>query len=340
MRRYVLRRCLQSVPALFGVTLICFGLLRAAGTDPLLTRLTDPTRVGRIGSGALQQLRQLYDLDRPWYVQYARLLQRLLTLDLGTTWQDGRLIRDVIGETLPVTLLLTGLSIALAYLIAVPLGVYAAASRGSWLQRAVTWVLFGLYSLPAFWLGTVLLMVFASGRFVRCEGLEFGACFPLSGWHRFNGFEALSWSGRWLDVAWHLVLPVITLTYPALAVISRHMRAGMLDSLGQDFIRTARAKGLSERSVIWRHALRHGILPIVTLLGMELPHLIGGALVVEAIFGIRGMGLVTIEAIRMPDYPLVISIVTMTALLTWLGSLLSDLAYAWLDPRVRYQRGT
>jgi peptide/nickel transport system permease protein len=337
MRRYVLRRCLQSLPTLFGVTLICFGLLRAAG-DPLLTRMSDPSRVGHISAGALQQLRQLYDLDRPWYVQYLLLLKRLLTLDLGTTWQDGRLIRDVIFETLPVTLLLTGLSIVLAYLIAVPLGVYAAAQRGGWLQRSVTWVLFVLYSLPSFWLGTLLLMVLASGRYLRCESFDFGACFPLSGWHSFSGFEALSWSRKLLDVAWHLVLPVITLTYPALAVISRHMRAGMLDSFAHDFIRTARAKGLPERDVIWRHALRHGILPIVTLLGMELPHLIGGALVVEAIFGIRGMGLVTIEAIRMPDYPLVISIVTLTAVLTWLGSLLSDIAYAWLDPRVRYHR--
>jgi peptide/nickel transport system permease protein len=336
MGRYVVRRCLQSLPTLFGVTLICFGLLRAASHDPLLTRLTDPLRAGRISASALQQLRQLYDLDLPWYEQYLRLVRRLLTLDLGTTWHDGRLIRDVILEALPITLLLSGLSIALAYLIAVPLGVYAAAHRGSVVQRVITWTLFLLYSLPAFWLGTLLLMLLASGRFVRCEGLEFGACFPLAGWHSFNGFEALSGPRQVLDVLWHLCLPVLTLTYPALAVISRHMRAGMLETFKQDFIRTARAKGLPERTVVWRHGLRHGILPIVTLLGLELPHLIGGAVVVEAIFGIRGMGLVTIEAIRMPDYPLVISIVTFSALLTWLGSLLSDIAYAWLDPRVRY----
>lgn len=339
MRRYLVRRCLQSLPTLFGVTLICFGLLRAASHDPLLTRMTDPSRAGRISSGALQQLRQLYDLDRPWYVQYLLLLRRLVTLDLGTTWQDGRLIRDVLVEALPVTLLLAGSAIALAYLIAVPIGVYAAAHRGSPVERITSSVLLGLYSLPAFWLGTLLLMVFASGRFVRCEDMDYGACFPLSGWHSFSGFESMSWPRKLLDVLWHLCLPVITLTYPALAVISRHMRAGMLETLQHDFIRTARAKGLRERDVIWRHALRHGILPIVTLLGLELPHLVGGAVVVEAIFGIRGMGLVTIEAIRMPDYPLVISSVTLTALMTWLGSLLTDIAYAWLDPRVRYHRG-
>jgi peptide/nickel transport system permease protein len=268
----------------------------------------------------------------------ALLVRRLVTLDLGTTWQDGRLIRDVLAEALPVTLLLTGLSVMLAYLIAVPLGVCAAAHRGSAVHRAITWLLFLMYSLPAFWLGTLLLMVFASGRFVRCEGLPFDACFPLAGWHSFEGFEHMSWSRKLLDVLWHLCLPVVTLTYPALAVISRHMRAGMLETLEHDFIRTARAKGLSERAVIWRHALRQAILPVVTLLGLELPHVVAGAVVVETIFGIRGMGLVAIEAIRMPDYPLVISIVTITAALTWLGSLLTDLTYAWLDPRIRHEQ--
>lgn len=336
MRRYILRRGLQSLPTLLGVTLLCFGLLRMASADPLLSRLADPLQAGHVSSRALQQLRQLYDLDQPWYVQYLLLLRRLVTLDLGTTWSDGRLIRDVLAETLPITLLLSGVSIVLAYLIAVPVGVYAAVRPGSLLQRAVSWLLMLLYSLPAFWVGTLLLMFFASGRFVRCEGLPFDACFPLYGWHSFEGFESRSSLEKIADVAWHLCLPVVTLTYPALAVISRHMRAGMLETLQLDFIRTARAKGLPERAVIWRHALRYGILPIVTLLGMELPQLVGGAVIVEAIFGIRGMGLLALEAIRMPDYPLVISIVSLTALLTWLGSLLSDIAYAWLDPRVRY----
>lgn len=338
MGRYVVRRCIESLPTLFGVTLICFGLLRVASADPLLRRVSDPLQIGRVSSGALTQLRQLYDLDRPWYVQYCLLLKRLVTLDLGTTWQDGRLIRDVIFETLPITLMLSGLSILLAYAIAVPLGVYAAAHRGSLLQRSITWTLFFFYSLPAFWMGTLLLVVFASGHIVRCENLAFGACFPLSGWHSFSGFEALSWPRKLLDVLWHLCLPVVTLTYPPLAVISRYTRAGMLDTFKHDFIRTARAKGLPERAVVWRHGLRHGILPIITLLGLELPHLISGAVVVEAIFGIRGMGLVTLEAMRMPDYPLVVSVVTLIALMTWLGSLLADIAYAWLDPRVRYQR--
>jgi peptide/nickel transport system permease protein len=195
-----------------------------------------------------------------------------------------------------------------------------------------------LYSLPSLWLGTLLLVFLASGTLVRCPWLPHAACFPLQGWHSFAGFDQLGAWGKARDVLWHACLPVITLSYPALAVISRFTRAGMLDSLRQDFIRTARAKGLSERAVVFGHALRNSLLPIVTLLGLELPQLVGGAVVVEAIFGVRGMGLVALEAIRMPDYPLVICIIALTAALTMLGSLIADLTYAALDPRIDYRK--
>ena len=337
MWAYVLRRCLTSIPTLFGITLLTFGLLRAASADPMLVKVQRSGDM-RASSRALDQLRQLYDLDQPWYVQYFKLLRRLCTLDLGTTWQDGRLIRDVLGEALPVSLLLSASAILLAYLIAVPLGVYSAVRRDSLLDRGVTWLLFLLYSLPAFWCGTLLLLFLSSGEFARCPDLPAGGCFPLQGWHSFQGFEQLTAAQKLLDVVWHLCLPLVCLTYPALAGISRFTRAGMLDTLQLDFIRTARAKGLSERAVVFRHALRHSLLPVITLLGLELPQLISGSVVIEAVFGIRGLGLVALEAIRMPDYPLVISIVTLTACLTLLGSLLSDIAYALLDPRVRFGR--
>jgi len=336
MRSYVLRRCLSSIPTLLGITLLCFGLLRAASADPLLTKVSAPGRTTRVTSEALAQLRQLYDLDQPWYVQYLKLLRRLVTLDLGTSWRDGRLIRDVLGEALPVTLLLSASAILLAYVIAVPLGVYAAVRRESPIDRGISWLLFLLYSLPAFWFGSLLLSFLSSGQFLRCPSLPGGGCFPLQGWHSFQGFEQLSAWGKLRDVVWHMLLPVITLSYPALASISRFTRAGMLETLQLDFIRTARAKGLSERAVVFNHALRHSLLPVLTLLGLELPQLVSGSVVVEAVFGIRGLGLVALEAIRMPDYPLVISIVTLTAVLTLLGSLLADIAYALLDPRVRY----
>jgi peptide/nickel transport system permease protein len=336
MWAYAVRRCLWMIPTLFGITLLSFLLLRLANADPSLMRAQDPLSTHQVSREAVQQLRKLYDLDKPWYVQYAKLVERLFTLQLGTTWQDGRPIVDILAEALPVTLLLSIVSIALAYTIAVPLGVQSAVSQYSLLDRIITLVLFFLYSLPAFWCGTLLLVFLATGKFVSCPWLPNSACFPLQGLHTFSGFERMSGWQKTRDVIWHLVLPIVTLTYPAFAIISRYMRAGMLDVLRQDYVRTARAKGLSERSVVFGHALRNSLLPIITLLGLELPELISGSVVVESIFGVRGMGLVALEAIRMPDYPLVITLVAFSALLTMLGMLGSDLLYAWFDPRIRY----
>jgi peptide/nickel transport system permease protein len=336
MARYVLRRCLWMIPTFFGITLLCFLLLRMANADPVGSRAQDPMNGRQISREAIEQLRKIYDLDKPWYVQYGRLVKRLVTLDLGNTWQDGRPIVEIIGEALPVTLLLTTLALVLAYLIAIPLGVFSAVRQYTLWDQVVTVCLFVLYSLPSFWLGTMLLVFLGSGKFVVCPWTADRSCFPLQGWHAFTGFESLTPAAKFKDVAWHLVLPVITLTYPALATISRYMRAGMLETLRQDYVRTARAKGLPARAVVFGHALRNSLIPIATLFGLELPQLIGGSVIVESIFGVRGMGLLALEAIRMPDYPLVITIVAFTAVLTMLGVLGSDLLYALIDPRIKY----
>lgn len=336
MARYVLRRCLWMIPTFFGITLLCFLLLRMANADPVGSRAQDPMSGRQISREAIEQLRKIYDLDKPWYVQYGRLVKRLVTLDLGNTWQDGRPIVEIIGEALPVTLLLTTLSLVLAYLIAIPLGVFSAVRQYTLWDQVVTVCLFVLYSLPSFWLGTMLLVFLGSGKFVVCPWTADRSCFPLQGWHAFTGFENLTFAAKLKDVAWHLVLPVITLTYPALATTSRYMRAGMLETLRQDYVRTARAKGLPARAVVFGHALRNSLIPIATLFGLELPQLIGGSVIVESIFGVRGMGLLALEAIRMPDYPLVITIVAFTAVLTMLGVLGSDLLYALIDPRIKY----
>lgn len=335
MLAYLLRRTLWMIPTFFGVTLLCFLLLRMAGSDPVAAQM-DVARGQQISQEALDHLRALYDLDKPWYLQYAKLIKRLLTFDLGTRWQDGRPIADIIGEALPVTLLLSTASFALAYLVAIPLGVYSAVRQYSVMDKLLTVILFVLYSLPAFWLGTMFIVFLASGKFLACPWLENDACFPLQGIHSFAGFEAMSRWEQIKDVAWHLVLPVVTLTYPAVAVLSRYMRAGMLESLRQDFVRTARAKGLSERAVVFGHALRNSLIPIVTLIGLQLPELIAGSVIVEFMFGLRGMGLVALEAIRLPDYPLVITIVAFISVVTMLGVLLSDLLYALVDPRIHY----
>lgn len=335
MLGFLVKRVFWMLPTMLGVTLVCFMLLRLANADPIADGQAGVLSGRQVSSEALAHLRRTYDLDKPWYVQYGKLVGRLVTLDLGNRWQDGRPIREVLGEALPVTLLLSGLSLLLAYVVAIPLGVLSAVRQYSATDQAVTVSLFVLYSLPSFWVGTMLLVFFASGSFVNCGFTPGPGCFPLQGWHAFDGFESMTFPQKVADVAWHIVLPLVTLTYNAFAALSRYMRAGMLETLRLDFIRTARAKGLSERAVVLGHALRNSLIPIVTLLGLTLPQLISGSVVVEWIFGIRGMGLVALEAIRLPDYPLVITIVAFTALVTMLGVLVSDLLYAVVDPRIR-----
>jgi peptide/nickel transport system permease protein len=323
------------IPTLLGVTLVCFFILRLANADPISQAADMGLNERQISRKALEHLRALYSLDKPWYIQYFRLLKRLVTLNLGNRWQDGRAITVVIGEALPITLLLSFLSLTFAYVLAIPLGVFSAAKRGTLPEGIVTLGLFLLYSLPSFWVGTMLLVFLASGRFVTCGWIEGGGCFPLQGFHSFDGFEGKSFWGQFIDVSWHISLPLLTLTYGSLAGLSRYMRSGMLDTLRQDYIRTARAKGLSEGRVLFVHALRNGIIPIITLFGLTLPYLIGGSVIVEQIFGIRGMGYVALEAIRLPDYPLVITIVAFTAIVTMIGVLVSDVLYAVVDPRIR-----
>jgi len=323
------------IPTLFGVTLVCFGLMRMANADPMTADLERGMSGRQISSEALEHLRKVYDLDKPWHVQYGKLVGRLITLDLGNRWQDGRPIAEILSEALPITLLLSFLSMALAYLIAVPLGVFSAVKQHSVADQVLTVGLFILYSLPSFWVGTMFIVFLASGQYVNCGFQGEPGCFPLQGWHAFSGFEDMGTGEQVLDVAWHLVLPVVTLTYNAFAALSRYMRAGMLETLRQDFIRTARAKGLSERTVVFGHALRNSLIPIITMFGLTLPQLISGSVIVESIFGIRGMGLVALEAIRLPDYPLVITIVAFTSVVTMLGILVSDVLYAIVDPRIR-----
>ncbi len=336
MWKFIARRLLLMIPTFIGITFACFLLLRMANADPVTADLQAGLSGRQISAEAIEHMRALYDLDKPWYVQYGKFLKRLVTLDLGPTWQDGRLISDVIAEALPLTLMLTLLSFFIAYVIAIPLGVFSAVKQRTLGDQIVTVILFMLYSLPSFWVGLMLITFFSSGRYVDCLWSETPGCFPLQGWHSFEGFEQMTFGEKVGDVAWHIVLPVVTLTYNSLAATSRYMRTGMLETIRQDYIRTARAKGLNERVVVFKHALRNSLIPIITLFGMTLPFLISGSVVVEMIFGINGMGNVTLQAIRRTDYPLVITSVAFVGIVTMLGILLSDILYAVVDPRIRY----
>ncbi len=324
MRTYLVRRLLLMIPTFLGITLVTFGVAHLAPGDPLQLDPDGPGG-GVASRAAIEQFRHSQGLDLPLGVQYARWLGKVVTLDFGTSSQDHRPVAQKIGESLPKTLLLSGLALFLSYALAIPLGVLSAVRRGSWFERGVTVGLFLLYSMPAFWVAVMLLLAFA-----RPAALDW---FPLQGLTS-DGFAALGPFAKVRDVAWHAALPLVCLTYGALASISRYMRSGMLEVLGQDYVRTARAKGLPERVVIWKHAFRNAVVPVITLFGMTLPHVLGGSVIVESIFGINGMGSLAFEAILHRDYPMVMGVTTLTALLTMASMLASDVVHALADPRV------
>jgi peptide/nickel transport system permease protein len=276
----------------------------------------------------IEQVRNLYGLDKPLHVQYFLWLKRIVTFDFGTSFKDHRKVLDKIKERLPVTIQLNLISIFLVYLIAIPFGIYSASHQGSMLDRLLTLLFFFLYSLPSFWVAVLLIMLLGGG--------DFWDIFPVYG---ISTIGAESWPFfRWLmDRLWHFVLPVGCLTYGGLAYLSRLARAEMLEVIREDYVRTARAKGLSERVVIFKHALRNALLPIVTLLAFLLPSMFGGSVIIESIFSIPGMGQLGFEAVLSRDYPVIMAITAISALLTLMGLLISDILYAALDPRIKLE---
>ncbi len=320
MRRYLVRRLLQMVPTFLGITLLTFAISHLAPGDPLQL---DPESASSMANAAesARVFREAHGLDLPLPIQYGRWLKKIVTFDFGRSLQDHRLVSEKIAEALPKTLLLSTLALVLAYALAIPIGVHAAVRRKSLLRRVISVWLYLLYAMPTFWVAVMLLLLL-------------GEIFPFQGLSS-DGAETLGFFGRLTDSAWHLVLPVFCLSYPTLAVVSRQVRAAMIEALDQDYVRAARARGIPERSVIFRHALRNSLLPVVTMLGSSLPYLIGGSVVVERVFGINGMGLLAFEAISFRDYPVVMAICTFSALMTMVSMLAADLLYGLADPRIR-----
>src|SRR5215467_2220705 len=331
MRGYFVKRLLLIFPTLFGISIISFLVIHLTPGDPALLKLGDTDqRAGnqQLAAQIIEETRALYGLDQPLYVQYLRWLKRIVTLDFGESLRDHRPIIDKLKERVPVSVKLSGISLLLAYLISIPLGVYSATHQHSFGDRLTTVILFGLYSLPNFWVATMAIVYLGGG--------DFWNVFPVYGLAS-AGAANWPWWQQIEDQAWHLVLPITCLTYYTLAVLSRYMRVGMLEIIRQDFIRTARAKGLAEHLVIYRHALRNSLIPIVTLMADLLPALIGGSIVVETLFSIPGMGSLSYEAVYTRDYPLLMAIFTLSALLTLAGILVSDFLYTLVDPRIGYE---
>lgn len=320
----MVKRLLSMVPTFFGITLLTFAIAQLAPGDPL--QLDPESAASAAAAGKAQAaFREKHGLDLPLPVQYGRWVWKVVRLDFGRSLHDGRPVAELLAESLPRTMLLSGLALLLALATAIPVGAALAVRHGRPMARVVSAALFIAYSLPGFWVAVMVLLLFATDR-----GL---ALFPLQGLTAVPpGAPFLERVG---DLAWHLVLPVFCLAYPFGVVLARQVKTAMREALAQDYVRAARARGVPERVVVFRHALRNSLLPVVTLLGLALPQLVGGSVVVERVFGIPGMGLLAFDAIGYRDYPVVMGVATLAALVTLVSMLLADLLYAAVDPRIR-----
>lgn len=310
------------VPLFFGITIICFSVMHLAPGSP-----TDmQTQMNPRAAAELQErLRAMYDLDKPLYEQYLLWVKRLVVLDLGRSFSpDRRPVTDKILERLPITISLNVLSMILIFVISVPIGVLSAVRQGSLFDKITSVIVFIGFAVPTFWLALLLMIFFG----IDLDWL------PISGLRSLN-YEYLPPVESFLDLAKHLILPVSLAAFGGLAGLSRYMRSNMLEVIRQDYITTARAKGLSERVVIYKHALRNALLPVITLLGLSVPGLVGGSVIFETVFSIPGMGQLFYMAVMSRDYPVVMGILVIGAILTLLGNLLADLSYALADPRIR-----
>lgn len=320
---YALRRLVLAVPLLVGITFVSFLVLHLAPGDPVELQTGEMSVEST--AQARQMLRELYGLDRPIPVQYWNWLTRVVRLDFGRSFApDGRPVLDKIGERLPVTLMLNVIEMTLILALAIPVGVVSATRQYSLFDKVTTVLVFVGFATPDFWLALLLMILF---------GVQLG-WLPISGLRSLN-WEYLSfWRQQW-DVVSHLVLPVLVATTGGLAGFSRYIRQSLLEVVRQDYIQSARAKGLSETVVIGKHALRNALLPVVTILGLSLPGLIGGSVIVESIFAIPGMGQLMVQAVFQRDYPVIMGNLVIVATLTLLANLAADVAYGLVDPRIR-----
>ncbi|MBI3627990.1 MAG: ABC transporter permease [Candidatus Rokubacteria bacterium] len=326
MLLYAARRAVLAVPLLVGITCISFAVIHLAPGEPVEMQTGD--RGIKASAQAKQAVRELYGLDRPLYEQYWTWLTRLFHLDFGRSFApDGRPVLQKIGERLPVTLFLNIVEMLLIIVLAVPIGILSATRQHSTFDKVLTVFVFVGFATPDFWLALLLMILF---------GVQLG-WLPISGLRSLN-WEYLSMWRQQLDLLSHLVLPVTVATFGGLAGFSRYVRQSMLEVVRQDYIQSARAKGLSEKSVIGKHALRNALLPVVTILGLSLPGLIGGSVIVESIFAIPGMGQLMVQAVYMRDYPVIMGNLVIVSTLTLLANLVADISYGLIDPRIRMAR--
>ncbi len=331
MKEYILRRLLLTIPTLIGITIITFIILHLVPGDPAALKVrmgAESIKSDTVAKEIIEQTRKMYGLDKPLLTQYFQWLKSIVTLNFGYSLKDHRPVSQILLERVPITLQLSIISTLLVYLISIPIGVFSAVKQNTLADKITTLILFILYSLPSFWVAILLIMFFGGGDYLNI--------FPVYGLSSEGAanFGIIKWI---LDRLWHLILPITCLTYGGLASLSRYARAGMLEVIRQDYIRTARAKGLPEKVVIFKHALRNSLIPIVTLLAYLLPGFFSGSIIIENIFSIPGMGKLAFEATLARDYPVIMAIITISSFLTLIGILLADIIYAFVDPRINYE---
>lgn len=312
------------IPILLGITIISFIVIHLAPGEPtdLMLQLNP-----KVDFEAREKLNRIYGLDKPLYVQYLVWVRKLAQFDFGRSFVDNRPVMNKILERLPITIFINVLAMFIIFLFSIPIGVKSAVKRGSLFDKISTVFVFLGFAAPSFWLGLLFMSFF---------GVRLGIL-PVSGIVSLD-FENYALTHKIIDIARHLILPVTVASIGGLAGVSRYMRQSMLSAISQDYIRTARAKGLSERTVIYKHALRNALLPIITILGLSIPALISGSVILETIFGIPGMGRLMVESVFARDYNVIMAGLFISALLTLIGNLTADMAYAYVDPRIRYKK--
>lgn len=319
MASYIGRRLLQMIPLVLLITFIAFGIMQLAPGNPM-QRMINPN----FSPEQIAKAERALGLDRPIPHQYWGWLRSVATGNLGYSISTGQAVIDLLVQRLPATLLLAGTALALSFLIGIPLGILSAVRKYTALDYVLTLFSFLGTSVPAFFLGLGLIYLVA---------LRWG-WLPTSGissvGQALQGWPAVS------DVARHLVLPALTMAAQNTALVLRHVRSSVLEALGQDFIRTARAKGLSGIKVVYRHALPNALLPVITLVGLSLPSVVGGSFVIETVFAWPGLGQLGYQATSARDYPVLMALNLLTALAVVSGNLLADILYAAVDPRIRY----
>jgi peptide/nickel transport system permease protein len=327
---YLAKRLLEMLPTLFGITLISFFIIHLAPGKPtdIFSELNP-----KITPEARERLEKLYNLDKPITVQYGLWLKKIVRLDFGDSFSSDRrpvmqriwdAKKPLIERRLFVTFMINLLSMVVIFLIAIPIGISSATHQNSLYDKITTTIVFVGFAIPSFWLALLLMILFG----VYLHWL------PISQLKSMN-FDSLTLAGKIWDLFKHLLLPIFVSAFGGLAADSRFMRSSMLEVIRQDYVTVARAKGLPERTVIYKHAFRNALIPIITLTGLSIGGLIGGSVIFENIFGIPGMGQLFYMSVMTRDYPMVMGILTIGAVMTLLGNLMADIGYMMADPRIR-----